>query len=100
MTEFRFLTAGESHGKGITSIVEGIPAGLEITEELIGADLVRRQGGYGRGMRQQIEKDWAEITGGVRHGKTMGSPIAMWMENKDHQNANWQVRMATGPVDQ
>jgi len=100
MTEFRFLTAGESHGKGITSIVEGIPAGLELTEELIGADLVRRQGGYGRGMRQQIEKDWAEITGGVRHGKTMGSPIAMWMENKDHQNANWQVRMATGPVDQ
>jgi chorismate synthase len=100
MTEFRFLTAGESHGKGITSIIEGIPAGLPVTEELIAADLVRRQGGYGRGMRQQIEKDFAEITGGIRHGRTMGSPIALWMENKDHQNANWRVRMSAGPVDQ
>jgi chorismate synthase len=100
MTIFRFLTAGESHGKGITSIVEGVPAGLPLTEDLIEADLVRRQQGYGRGQRQQIEKDRAEITSGVRHGLTIGSPIALWMVNADHQNANWQVRMAVGPVDQ
>lgn len=100
MTEFRFLTAGESHGKGITSIVEGVPAGLPLSEDLIEADLVRRQGGYGRGMRQQIEKDRAEITSGVRHGLTMGSPIAMWMINADHQNANWRVRMSVDPVDE
>jgi chorismate synthase len=100
MTIFRFLTAGESHGKGITSIVEGVPAGLPLTEDLIEADLVRRQQGYGRGQRQQIEKDRAEITSGVRHGFTIGSPIALWMINADHQNANWQVRMAVGPVDQ
>ncbi len=100
MSTFRFLTAGESHGKGITSVVEGVPAGLPITEEIIEADLVRRQRGYGRGQRQQIEKDHAEITGGVRHGLTMGSPISLWMVNADHQNANWQVRMASGPVDQ
>ena len=100
MTNFRFFTAGESHGKGITSIIEGMPAGLPLTEELIEADLVRRQRGYGRGMRQQIERDHAELTAGVRHGLTIGSPIAMWMVNADHMNANWQVRMASGPVDQ
>ncbi len=100
MTNFRFFTAGESHGKGITSIVEGVPAGLTLTEEIIEADLVRRQRGYGRGMRQQIERDHAELTAGVRHGLTIGSPIAMWMVNADHMNANWQVRMATGPVEQ
>jgi chorismate synthase len=100
MTILRFLTAGESHGKGITSIVEGIPAGLPLTEDLIEQDLVRRQQGYGRGQRQQIEKDRAEITSGVRHGLTIGSPIALWMINADHMNANWQVRMAVGPVDQ
>ncbi|MGE0135758.1 MAG: chorismate synthase [Dehalococcoidia bacterium] len=97
---FRFLTAGESHGKGLTSIVEGIPAGLPLTEDQIASDLARRQGGYGRGRRQQIEKDRAEITAGVRHGLTTGAPIAMWVVNADHQNANWQVRMAVGPVDE
>ncbi|MSQ29719.1 MAG: chorismate synthase [Dehalococcoidia bacterium] len=100
MTEFRFLTAGESHGKGITSIVEGVPAGLSLTEAQIARDLTRRQQGYGRGRRQQIERDFAELTGGVRHGLTMGSPIAMWIINADHQNANWQVRMASGPVEE
>lgn len=100
MTNFRFFTAGESHGKGITSIVDGVPAGLPLTEEIIEADLVRRQRGYGRGMRQQIERDHAELTAGVRHGLTIGSPIAMWMVNADHMNANWQVRMAPGPIDQ
>ncbi|MCY4455976.1 MAG: chorismate synthase, partial [Chloroflexi bacterium] len=94
MSNFRFLTAGESHGKGLTTVVEGVPAGLELSEDWIAADLVRRQGGYGRGKRQQIEKDRAEITSGVRHGLTIGSPIALWLENKDHNNANWRVRMA------
>jgi chorismate synthase len=100
MTGFRFLTAGESHGKGLTSIVEGVPAGLPLTEDLIAADLARRQQGYGRGRRQQIEKDRAEITSGVRHGLATGAPIAMWVINADHANANWQVRMSVDPVDE
>ena len=100
MTNFRFLTAGESHGKGLTTVIEGVPAGMELSEDWIAADLVRRQGGYGRGKRQQIEKDRAEITSGVRHGRTIGSPIALWLENKDHNNANWRVRMAVEPVDE
>jgi chorismate synthase len=100
MSSFRWLTAGESHGKGLTAIVEGVPAGLSLSEDLIAADLVRRQGGYGRGKRQQIEQDRAEIMSGVRHGLSFGSPIALTMVNRDHQNANWQVRMATEPVDE
>ena len=98
MSTFRFLTAGESHGKGLVTIVEGVPAGLPITEDLIAIDLQRRQGGYGRGRRQQIEQDRAEIISGVRHGKTIGSPIALTMPNKDHANANWSVRMAVEAV--
>ena len=100
MSRFRFLTAGESHGKALTVIVEGVPAGLRIDEDMIAADLVRRQGGYDRGKRQQIETDRAEITSGVRHGRTIGSPIALWLRNKDHANANWRVRMATAEVDE
>lgn len=100
MRKLRFLTAGESHGKGLTAIIEGVPAGLSLDEAVIAADLVRRQGGYGRGKRQQIEVDRAEITSGVRHGRTIGSPIALVIVNRDHQNANWQVRMATEPVDE
>ena len=100
MSSFRWLTAGESHGKGLTAIVEGVPAGLSLSEDLIAADLTRRQGGYGRGKRQQIEQDRAEIMSGVRHGLSFGSPIALTMVNRDHQNANWQVRMATDPVDE
>jgi chorismate synthase len=100
MTEFRFLTAGESHGPALTAVIEGVPAGLGLTEDQIAADLVRRQGGYGRGKRQQIEKDRARITSGVRHAKTIGSPIALWIENADHQNANWQTRMGVAAVDQ
>ncbi|TAJ20892.1 MAG: chorismate synthase [Dehalococcoidia bacterium] len=100
MTQFRWLTAGESHGPGLLMIVEGVPAGLSITEEQIAADLKRRQAGYGRGKRQQIESDFAEIMTGVRHGLSMGSPIGLHIVNKDHQNANWQVRMAPGPVDE
>ena len=100
MTAFRFFTAGESHGRGLTAIVEGVPGGLPLTEDQIAADLRRRQGGYGRGKRQQIEQDRARITSGVRHGRTIGSPIALWIENADHQNANWRVRMAVEEVDE
>jgi chorismate synthase len=99
VTVFRWFTAGESHGKGLTMLVEGVPGGLPLTREQIREDLARRQGGYGRGKRQEIETDVAEITSGVRHGLTIGSPIGMWMQNADHDNANWRVRMAVEPVD-
>ncbi|MFW6174748.1 MAG: chorismate synthase, partial [Chloroflexota bacterium] len=88
---FRFLTAGESHGPGLTLVVEGVPAGVPLTEDYITAQLARRQRGYGRGGRMKIETDRAEIRGGVRHGKTLGSPVAMWLENKDF--ANWRGAM-------
>jgi chorismate synthase len=97
MGSFRFLTAGESHGKGLTMVVEGVPAGLRLGEDDIAGDLRRRQGGYGRGGRMKIEKDRAEITSGVRHGFTLGSPIALWVENKDF--VNWGDKMAIAPVD-
>ncbi len=76
MSELRFLTAGESHGKGLTVTVEGLPAGLPLTEEDMERDLRRRQGGYGRSKRQQIEQDHAEIIAGVRHGSTLGCSFA------------------------
>jgi len=94
---FRFLTAGESHGKCLTAIIEGVPAGLEIILEDINKQLARRQQGYGRGGRMQIEKDKAVITSGVRHGFTTGSPIALVIENKDWEN--WTISMSTEPVD-
>jgi chorismate synthase len=94
---FRFVTAGESHGPGLTAIVEGLPAGLELQPEDIDADLARRQLGHGRGGRMKIEKDRAEMTAGVRHGRTLGSPVAMWIENRDYQN--WEERMNPWPVD-
>lgn len=93
---FRFLTAGESHGPGLTVIIEGIPRGLSLTEDPIAEQLARRQRGYGRGGRMRIEKDRARIHGGVRHGETLGSPIALWIENRDF--ANWTDAMAVGPV--
>jgi chorismate synthase len=93
----RFVTAGESHGPGLTAIVEGIPAGLELRPEDIDADLARRQLGHGRGGRMKIEKDRAQVTAGVRHGRTLGSPVAMWIENRDYQN--WEERMNPWPVD-
>ena len=82
----RYTTAGESHGPLLTAIVDGVPAGLRISEESINADLVRRQGGYGRGQRQQIECDRVRIVSGVRFGRTLGSPIALQVENRDWQN--------------
>ena len=94
---FRFVTAGESHGPGLTAIVEGLPAGLDLRPEDIDADLARRQLGHGRGGRMKIEKDRATVTAGIRHGRTLGSPVAMWIENRDYQN--WEERMNPWPVD-
>jgi chorismate synthase len=94
---FRFVTAGESHGPGLTAIVEGLPAGLELRPEDIDRDLARRQLGHGRGGRMKIEKDRATVTAGVRHGRTLGSPVAMWIENRDYQN--WEERMNPWPVE-
>jgi chorismate synthase len=94
---FRYLTAGESHGKCLTAIIEGIPAGFEISEDFINKHLARRQVGYGRGGRMQIEKDTVEIKSGVRFGITTGAPICLEIKNKDWEN--WQIAMSTGPVD-
>ena len=96
MTRFRYLTAGESHGPGLTVIVEGVPAGLRFDEDYVELQMARRQKGYGSGGRMKIEKDRAEIRGGVRHGVTLGSPISMWIENKDF--ANWQDAMSIADV--
>ena len=93
---FRFTTAGESHGPGLTAVIEGLPAGLELTPEDIDRDLARRQLGHGRGGRMKIEKDRAEVTSGVRHGRTLGGPIALRIENRDY--ANWEERMNPWPV--
>ncbi len=93
----RFLTAGESHGQGLVVIVEGVPAGLPLDEDYIGAHLARRQRGYGRGGRMLIERDRAVILSGVRHGLTLGSPIGMTLENRDW--VNWQESMSVVPVE-
>lgn len=91
----RYLTAGESHGPALTGIVEGVPAGLKLTEEAIAEHLVRRQQGYGRGGRMAFEKDFATISSGLRFGKTMGGPIAMTMPNRafEKDDAGWPVVM-------
>ena len=88
----RYLTAGESHGPQLTAIIEGLPANLELSEEAINIDLARRQGGYGRGGRMQIEKDTVEILSGVRWGKTIGSPITLCVKNRDW--VNWKKKMS------
>jgi len=88
----RFLTAGESHGKGLVCIIEGLPANLELSSEYINRELERRQRGYGRGGRMKIEKDKVQILSGVRFGKTLGGPIALFIENKDWEN--WKEKMA------
>lgn len=97
MGQFRFLTSGESHGKGLNAIIEGLPAGLPLSEADIAKDLGRRQGGYGRGGRMKIEKDHAEIMAGVRHGLTLGSPVSLWIQNRDW--VNWTEKMAIEPVE-
>lgn len=92
----RYLTAGESHGPELTTIIEGVPAGLTLSVEAINHELSRRQGGYGRGGRMKIEKDQVRITSGIRHGKTLGSPITMIVENRDWKN--WQKVMSVEAV--
>jgi chorismate synthase len=92
----RMTTAGESHGPGLTCVLEGMPAGLTLDRDAIDADLARRQLGYGRGGRMKIERDRVEVTGGVRHGRTLGGPIALQVRNRDY--ANWEDRMNPWPV--
>ncbi|HEX8671409.1 MAG TPA: chorismate synthase, partial [Longimicrobium sp.] len=97
MSAFRFTTAGESHGPALAAVVEGLPAGLPIRADDLDRELRRRQGGYGRGGRMRIESDRAEILSGVRHGETLGSPIALLVRNRDW--ANWTEAMSPEPVE-
>src|SRR4029077_3016592 len=83
---FRFVTAGESHGQALVAWISGLPAGIPVDLEFIGRELHRRQLGYGRGGRQRIEKDQADFLAGVRHGKTIGAPIALRIDNRDWKN--------------
>src|SRR3954453_20232247 len=94
----RFLTAGESHGPQLTIILDNFPAGLEVVDEQINADLARRQRGYGRGGRQKIEHDRVQIVGGVRHGLSLGGPIALVVTNLDWPN--WAGKMDVGPTEE
>ena len=96
MSRLRWLTSGESHGPRLTAIVEGIPSGLPLLVEDVNGELARRQRGYGRGGRMKIETDTVTFAGGVRGGETLGSPIAMSIENRDHQN--WLDRMSAAPM--
>ena len=97
MALLRMITAGESHGPGLTCVLEGLPAGLELDRDTINRDMARRQLGHGRGGRMKIEQDTAEPTGGVRHGRTLGSPVSLWVRNRDY--ANWEERMNPWPVE-
>ncbi len=92
----RYLTAGESHGAALTAILDGVPSGLPLTAAFIDRDLARRQSGWGRGARMKIEKDRVEITSGVRHERTLGSPIALVVGNRDWEN--WKEVMSSGPA--
>ncbi len=98
MGAFRFLTAGESHGQALGVTVEGVPAGVPLTEASLAVDLARRQRGYGRGARQAIEQDRAEILAGVRHGRTLGSPVLLIVRNRDW--ANWGRVLQVEPLDE
>ena len=95
MAQFSFTTAGESHGKGLVAIIEGLPSGLAVDVAVINHQLWRRQQGYGRGGRMKIESDEAEILSGVRHGKTLGSPVSLLIRNRDFDN--WQDVMSVEP---
>ena len=97
LSRLKYLTAGESHGKGLLGIIDGIPAGLKISESYISAQLYRRQQGHGRGGRMKIETDFAELYTGVRHGKSLGSPIGLILQNKDWEN--WIQKMSADPVE-
>src|SRR3954471_24879854 len=93
----KLVTAGESHGPGLTCVVEGLPAGLELDRAAIDRDLARRQLAHGRGGRMKIERDAADVTAGVRHGRTLGGPVALQVANRDY--ANWADRMSPWPVE-
>jgi chorismate synthase len=93
----RMITAGESHGPGLTCIIEGLPAGLALDRGALDRDLARRQLGHGRGGRMKIERDTVQVSGGVRHGRTLGGPIALQVVNRDY--ANWEERMNPWPVE-
>jgi chorismate synthase len=95
MAQFHFTTAGESHGKGLVAIIEGVPAGLAVDSAFVNHQMWRRQQGYGRGGRMKIETDEVEIVSGVRHGKTLGSPVALLIRNRDF--GNWQDVMSVEP---
>ena len=97
MSSFRFTTAGESHGPGLVAIVEGLPAGLEVDRTRLDREMARRQLGHGRGGRMKIESDSVDIRSGVRHGRTLGSPVAVLVANRDF--ANWEERMNPWPVE-
>jgi chorismate synthase len=92
----KLITAGESHGPGLTCIVEGVPAGLALDRDALNRDLARRQLGYGRGGRMKIERDQVQVTGGLRHGHTLGGPVALQVANRDY--ANWEERMNPWPI--
>src|SRR5664280_860468 len=96
MGRFRFLTAGGSHGPALGVTIEGVPAGLNLSADALALDLARRQRGYGRGARQAIEQDRAEILAGVRHGRTLGSPILLLVRNRDWEN--WTQVMQVEPL--
>src|SRR5204863_893479 len=91
-----YVAAGEAHGPGLTVVISGLPAGLELDHELIQSDLARRQAGYGRSPRQQLEQDDVDPGGGLRHGRTLGSPLSFFIENRDHKN--WIEPMNAWPV--
>jgi len=95
MGTWHWLTAGESHGPGLVGIIEGVPAGVPLTRDMINEDLARRQKGYGRGGRMAIERDMVDIWGGVRHGRTLGSPVALTIQNRDF--SNWAESMSPDP---
>src|SRR5215216_2953207 len=97
---FRFTTAGESHGRALVAIVEGLPAGLPVDVEVVNRELERRQWGYGRGGRMKIERDRAEFLSGVRHGRTLGSPVALQIENKDWKNWTEVMSSEARPADE
>ena len=97
MRRLHLTTGGESHGPGLTAILTGLPAGLRVDFDLLARDLARRQHGYGRGNRMKIEKDAAEIRGGVRGGETLGSPLVLWIVNRDY--GNWEPMMSPVEID-
>ena len=98
LDKIKFLTAGESHGKALVGIIDGIPSGLEIGSDYIQMHMAHRQLGYGRGGRMKIEDDNAKILSGIRHGYSIGSPISLWIENKDFNN--WSDAMSSKEVDE